>query len=67
MSALFARKRPTAVIHLAARVGGLFANMKANVEFLRDNFYMNDTIFEESRLAGVPSPDIQRYHDRATS
>ena len=53
VAALFARKRPTHVIHLAARVGGLFANMKANVEFLRENFGMNDTIFEECRLAGA--------------
>lgn len=50
---LFGRKKPTDVIHLAARVGGLFANMKANVEFLRENFGMNDTIFEECRLAGA--------------
>lgn len=27
--------------------------MKANVEFLRENFGMNDTIFEECRLAGA--------------
>lgn len=27
--------------------------MRANVEFLRENFGMNDTIFEECRLAGA--------------
>ena len=33
--ALFARHRPTSVIHLAAFVGGLYANMKQPVEFFR--------------------------------
>ena len=33
--ALFARHRPAAVIHLAAFVGGLYANMKQPVEFFR--------------------------------
>lgn len=33
--ALFAKHRPTAVIHLAAFVGGLFRNLKYKVEFYR--------------------------------
>lgn len=33
--AVFARYKPTAVIHLAAFVGGLFRNMKYKVEFYR--------------------------------
>eukprot|EP00002_Diphylleia_rotans_P009221 TRINITY_DN1926_c0_g1_i1.p1 TRINITY_DN1926_c0_g1~~TRINITY_DN1926_c0_g1_i1.p1 ORF type:complete len:285 (+),score=60.01 TRINITY_DN1926_c0_g1_i1:61-915(+) len=41
---LFERTRPTHVIHLAARVGGLFANMRHKVEFFRDNMTMNDNI-----------------------
>jgi len=41
---LFAKHRPTHVIHLAAKVGGLFANMKHKVEFWRDNVSMNDNI-----------------------
>lgn len=31
--AYFERMRPTYVIHLAAKVGGLFANMSDNLEF----------------------------------
>jgi hypothetical protein len=38
--ALFERVRPTHVLHLAARVGGLFANMKYKVEFWRENMLM---------------------------
>ena len=32
--ALFERYRPTHVIHLAAMVGGLFANLLSNLDFL---------------------------------
>ena len=46
---LFDMHRPTHVIHLAAKVGGLFANMKYKVEFYRDNIFMNDNIFEACR------------------
>lgn len=42
--ALFERIRPTHVIHLAARVGGLFDNMRYKVEFWRDNIRMNDAV-----------------------
>ena len=35
--AIFERVRPTHVIHLAAMVGGLFANMSKKVEFYREN------------------------------
>jgi len=44
--ALFERVKPTHVLHLAAHVGGLFANMKYQVEFWRDNIAMQDNIFE---------------------
>jgi GDP-L-fucose synthase len=43
--ALFKRVQPTHVLHLAAHVGGLFANMKYQVEFWRDNMSMQDNIF----------------------
>lgn len=46
---LFERYKPTHVIHLAAKVGGLFANMSHNADFLRDNLSMNDNIYEECR------------------
>jgi len=51
--ALFARHRPTHVIHLAALVGGLFANMKANCDFLRNNMKMNDNILSMSHKFNV--------------
>lgn len=44
--ALFERVQPTHVVHLAAKVGGLFANMKQKVEFYRDNMLMNDVVME---------------------
>ncbi|ORY25167.1 GDP-L-fucose synthetase [Naematelia encephala] len=44
--AMFERYRPTHVIHLAARVGGLFANMSGNSDFLRDNLLMNDSVLQ---------------------
>lgn len=45
-AALFERVKPTHVLHLAAHVGGLFANMKYQVEFWRDNMAMQDNIFQ---------------------
>lgn len=43
-NALFQRVKPTHVIHLAAKVGGLFGNLKANLEFFRKNMMMNDNV-----------------------
>jgi GDP-L-fucose synthase len=51
--ALFERVKPTHVLHLAAHVGGLFANMKYQVEFWRDNMAMQDNVFECCKEAGV--------------
>uniref|UniRef100_A0A7S2P233 GDP-L-fucose synthase n=1 Tax=Leptocylindrus danicus TaxID=163516 RepID=A0A7S2P233_9STRA len=50
---LFKKHKPTHVIHLAAKVGGLFANMKAKVEFYRENTLMNDNIMECCRIYKV--------------
>jgi len=36
-AALFARVQPTHVLHLAAKVGGLYANSSDNVGFWRQN------------------------------
>jgi GDP-L-fucose synthase len=44
--AIFEKYKPTHVIHLAARVGGLFANMNFKVEFFRENILINDNIME---------------------
>lgn len=51
--ALFEKHQPTHVIHLAALVGGLFANMKANSDFFRNNMKMNDIILEMSHQFNV--------------
>jgi GDP-L-fucose synthase len=44
--ALFEREKPTHVVHLAAKVGGLFANLDGNIQFLRDNLAMNDNVIK---------------------
>jgi len=46
--AIFEKHRPTHVIHLAARVGGLFSNMKYRVEFWRENVAINDNVLHLS-------------------
>mmetsp|Transcript_47668 Transcript_47668/g.77322 ORF Transcript_47668/g.77322 Transcript_47668/m.77322 type:complete len:316 (-) Transcript_47668:171-1118(-) len=51
--AIFEKHKPTHVIHLAAKVGGLFHNMAKKVEFYRENTIMNDNIMECSRIHGV--------------
>jgi len=48
--AIFLRVKPTHVIHLAAKVGGLFANMAQKVEFFRENILINDNIMECCRI-----------------
>ena len=37
---LFEKYKPTHVVHLAARVGGLFANLAGNLQFYEDNMCM---------------------------
>jgi GDP-L-fucose synthase len=51
--AIFEKYQPTHVIHLAAKVGGLFANMAQKVEFFRENILINDNIMECSRIYKV--------------
>jgi len=51
--ALFERIRPTHVIHLAAMVGGLFRNLKYNVEFFRVNTQINDNVLACAKELGV--------------
>ena len=45
-AAVFAKYRPTSVVHLAARVGGLFANMAGNLEFYEENMRINDHVVQ---------------------
>jgi len=41
---MFEKIKPTHVIHLAAKVGGLYGNMRANLEFFRINMAINDNV-----------------------
>ncbi|XP_028823706.1 GDP-L-fucose synthase [Denticeps clupeoides] len=51
--ALFQRLQPTHVIHLAAMVGGLFRNMRLNLDFWRCNIYINDNVLQAAHHVGV--------------
>ncbi|CAB3989122.1 GDP-L-fucose synthase-like [Paramuricea clavata] len=44
--AIFEKYKPTHVIHLAAMVGGLFRNLKYNLDFLRQNILINDNVLQ---------------------
>ena len=47
--AVFEKYQPTYVVHLAAKVGGLFNNMDHKVEFYNDNIIMNMNVMELCR------------------
>ncbi|XP_001518831.3 GDP-L-fucose synthase [Ornithorhynchus anatinus] len=51
--ALFEKHRPTHVIHLAAMVGGLFRNIKYNLDFWRKNVHINDNVLHSAYEVGV--------------
>lgn len=51
--ALFEKVKPTHVIHLAAFVGGLFRNLKYNLDFFRDNSKINDNVLHTSYVNKV--------------
>lgn len=51
--ALFEKHRPTHVIHLAAMVGGLFKNLRANLDFYRVNMQINDNVLHAAHEYGV--------------
>ncbi|KAH8047258.1 GDP-L-fucose synthase [Aureococcus anophagefferens] len=63
--AIFERVKPTHVVHLAAMVGGLFANMAKKVEFYRENMLMNDNTsypIDESMVHdGAPHSSNEGY------
>lgn len=50
---LFAKHKPTHVLHLAALVGGLFSNLSNNLDFLRTNIFINDNVLHTSFECGV--------------
>jgi len=53
VESIFEQHQPTCVIHLAAKVGGLFHNMRKKVDFLRDNMLITDNVMECCRIYGV--------------
>ncbi|KAM0819280.1 putative GDP-L-fucose synthase [Seiridium cardinale] len=44
VKSIFERWKPNVVIHLAARVGGVFANMACQADFLNDNLSINQNV-----------------------
>jgi GDP-L-fucose synthase len=51
---LFDETRPDIVFHLAARVGGIGANMARPAELYLDNLLMGTYVIEQARLSGTP-------------
>ncbi|XP_032230640.2 GDP-L-fucose synthase [Nematostella vectensis] len=51
--AIFEKHKPTHVIHLAAMVGGLFKNLKYNLDFWRLNIKINDNVLHNCYLNKV--------------
>ena len=50
---IFERVKPTHCIHLAAKVGGLFLNMKYKLDMYRENAAINDNVMECCRIYDV--------------
>src|SRR5215831_5250846 len=50
---LYEKVKPTLVLHLAAVVGGIGANMKHPGKFFYDNAIMGVQLIEQSRLCGI--------------
>jgi GDP-L-fucose synthase len=49
----FNKVKPTHVIHLAATVGGLFKNIRNNVEMFENNIYINTNVIKCAYKVGV--------------
>lgn len=52
-TAIFEKTKPTFVIHLAAKVGGLFKNLSQKVQMWKDNVDMNNNVMECCRIFKV--------------
>lgn len=50
---IYKNTNPSVVIHLAARVGGIGANMKNPGRFFYDNLMMGVQMIEQGRLFGI--------------
>ena len=46
VKSIFDKYKPEKVIHLAANVGGLYKNMKYNMEMFRDNVRINENVLQ---------------------
>ena len=55
---LFAMERPDLVIHLAARVGGIGANMARPADLYLDNLLMGTYVIEHARLNRTPKTAV---------
>ncbi len=53
---IFEKYNPTFVIHLAAKVGGLYANSASPVDFLRDNLAIDQNVLKLAHDFKVGSP-----------
>lgn len=53
VNAFFEKHKPEEVIHTAAKVGGVWANMHQKGDFFRENILMNTFVIEAARLHGV--------------
>lgn len=53
VATFFARERPQYVIHAAARVGGLAANIRYPAEFLYENIMIDGNVIHQAYRAGV--------------
>ncbi|VDP21571.1 unnamed protein product [Soboliphyme baturini] len=51
--ALFDKYKPTHVLHLAAKVGGLFSNLQNNLLFFRENMAINSNVLQCANESGV--------------
>jgi GDP-L-fucose synthase len=50
---MFIDHKPNVVVHTAAMVGGVGANMTYPADFFYNNIMMNTNVIEQSRLANV--------------
>ena len=50
---LFKKHKPNSVIHLAARVGGLYRNLSENLEMFSDNIKINENVLEACNFLNI--------------
>lgn len=50
---IFDKYKPNKVIHLAARVGGVFENTLRMADFVRDNLYIDQNVLRVCQELGV--------------